>query len=198
LFISIIVFNILDTVKLFSNIYLPGLIILLAFFSGCGYGFAPSPYQLRLPEGGLSLYVPVAENQSRYGSLGCELTRSVIEKLSGTPGLTFGTEGSDATLKLSIVSVVLGSGSWEVLPASISEVPEASSSRTASVNVEAIFTRTRPEDGLPYSKRQLFSATRTFVVTPNQGQVEMQEAQALTRVIDDISQKIAMIMFTEF
>jgi hypothetical protein len=139
----------------------------------------------------------VAENRSRYATLGPELTRSIIERLSGTPGLRFGTQGSEATLKLSIVSVVLGSGSWEVLPDS-SEVPEASSSRTASVTVEAVFTRDNPGDGLPKSKRQVFSSTRTFVVSQTQGQVEMQEAQTLTRLMDDISQQVAMIMFTEF
>jgi hypothetical protein len=171
---------------------------LAAALPGCGYGLTPSPYRLRIPEGGLSLFVPVAENQSRYGSLGPELTRGVIEKLSGTPGLRFGSEGSEATLKLSIVSVVLGSGSWEVIPANTSDVPEASSSRTVSASVEAVLTRKNPEVGMPESKRRLFSSTRTFVVSNIQGQVEMQEAQALSRVMDDISQKIAMIMFTEF
>jgi hypothetical protein len=146
----------------------------------------------------MSLYIPVADNQSRHGQLGPQLTRSVIQQLSGTPGVTFGNEGSDATLKLSIISVVLGSGSWEVLPASYSEVPEASASRTASVSVEAVFTRRDPDTGLPFSKRQVFSSSRTFVVTQIQGQVEMQENEALARIIDDISQNIAMIMFTEF
>ncbi|MDR2405276.1 MAG: LPS assembly lipoprotein LptE [Deltaproteobacteria bacterium] len=180
------------------RIKLAVMVLGLLTLTGCGYSFAPSPYQLKLPEGGMSLYVPVADNQSRYGNLGPELTRSVIEKLSGTPGLSFATEGSNATLSLSIISVVLGSGSWEVLPTSYTEVPESSSSRTASVEVEAVFTRVRPDTGVPYSKRRTFSSSRTFVVSPNQGQVEMLEQEALSRVVDDISQKIAMIMFTEF
>jgi hypothetical protein len=173
------------------------ILLLAAALGGCGYGFSPSPYRLRIPEGGMSLYVPVADNRSRYGSLGPELTRQMIHILSGTPGLSFGGEGSDATLKLGITSVVLGSGSWEVVTASGSEVPESSSSRTATVYVEAVFTRKNAE-GLPYAKRREFSSSRTFVVTPNQNQSEMQEAEALNRVLEDISQKVAMIMFTEF
>ncbi|MDR2199297.1 MAG: LPS assembly lipoprotein LptE [Deltaproteobacteria bacterium] len=178
--------------------YLFPLLAALVFFAGCGYGFAPSPYRLNVPAEGISLYIPVAENRSRYASLGPELTRSVVELLSGTPGVRLVSEGADATLKLSIVSVVLGSASWELVPSSSSEVPEASASRTASVNVEAVFTRKNPRDGLPKSKRQVFSSSRTFVVSNIQGQVEMQEAQALSRVVDDITRKIAMIMFTEF
>jgi hypothetical protein len=167
-------------------------------FCGCGYSFSPTPYQLRIPEGGMTLHVGVAQNRSRFARLGPELTRNMIEKLSGVPGLRIGGPTSEATLELKITSVVVGTGSWEIRDRRDSAIPESSSSRTVRADVEAIFTR--PAD-LPEGKavsRRTFSSYRTYVVSQLQGQEEMQEAEALKWIIDDISQKIATLMFTEF
>jgi hypothetical protein len=146
----------------------------------------------------MSLHIPIAENRSRYGRLGPQLTRNVTELLDGTPGLRIVGPPADGTLKLSISSVVVGSGSWEILPDNETEIPESSSSRTATVTVDAVFTRPGEPGGAAVSKRRRFTSSRTYVVTSNQGQTDMQEAEALEWIMDDIGRKIAIIMFTEF
>ncbi|MDR1040875.1 MAG: LPS assembly lipoprotein LptE [Deltaproteobacteria bacterium] len=173
-------------------------LVALCACASCGYSVSPSPYQLRLPEGGMSLHIPIAENRSRYGRLGPQLTRNVTELLDGTPGLRIVGPPADGTLKLSISSVVVGSGSWEILPDNETEIPESSSSRTATVTVDAVFTRPGEPGGAAVSKRRRFTSSRTYVVTSNQGQTDMQEAEALEWIMDDIGRKIAIIMFTEF
>ncbi|MDR1166261.1 MAG: LPS assembly lipoprotein LptE [Deltaproteobacteria bacterium] len=173
------------------------IILLFSFLAGCGYEVTPSPYRLRLPEGGLDLFIPVAENRSRQDYLGPELTRAVISRLTGAPGLRIGGEGSSATLKLNIVSVAVGSGSWEVFSDNSTEIPEASASRVASVSVEAVFTRPNPE-GAPMTQRKIFSSSRTYMVSPYQDQVSSQEQAALEWIVSDLSQKIAQGLFTEF
>jgi hypothetical protein len=147
----------------------------------------------------MSLHIPIAENRSRFGRLGPQLTRDVTELLEGTPGLRITGPPAQGTLKLSLLSVVVGSASWETYSDSGTEVPESSSSRTASVSVEAVFTRPGASPGDPaVSKRRVFFSSRTYVVTSNQGQTDMQEAAALDWIMQDISRRIALIMFTEF
>jgi hypothetical protein len=177
---------------------LAALLLAATLFQGCGYSLSASPYQLDLKGGSLALAIPVAANRSRYGRLGPELTRAVIERLSGTPGLTIRAEGAEAKLAMTIVSVTVGSGSWDVVGTSSKDTPEASASRTASLTVDATFTRPDPAGGPPLSKRSLFSSSRNYVVSSNQGLVETQEAEALDWILDDIGQKIGLVMFNEF
>jgi hypothetical protein len=170
----------------------------LALLSGCGYSLSSTPYQLDLKGGTLRLSIPVAENHSRFGRLGPALTKEVIERLSGTKGLFLDAKNPEATLKLTITSVAVGSGSWEPVETTSREIPEASSSRTAGVSVMATLTRPNPDGGPPLVKTSQFYNYRTYLVSLDQGQVEMQEAEALDWVISDISQKISAVMFNEF
>jgi hypothetical protein len=167
--------------------------------SSCGYDFSPSPYQLKLPEGGMSLYVPVAINHSHFQRLGPDLTRAFIDSISGIKGLRLRGPGSDATLKLEISNVVVKTGSWEPPRTAGSEIPEISSSRTAFVEVIAEFTRPgEGENSPPVVRQSSFSSYRTYAVSLNQDQVDMQEAEALKWILNDISRKIASLMFREF
>jgi hypothetical protein len=137
-------------------------------------------------------------NRSRFGRLGPALTKEVIERLSGTPGLIIQANSSEAKLSMTILSVSVGSGSWDVVGIASRETPEASASRTVTVVVDASMTRPNPKGGNPLTKRSFFSSSRTFMVSSNQGQVEMQEEEALDWIIEDISQKIGLVMFNEF
>ncbi|MDR1546605.1 MAG: LPS assembly lipoprotein LptE [Deltaproteobacteria bacterium] len=176
------------------------LAVLLAapFFSSCGYQFNASSYSLDREGSPLRLSVPVAENRSRYARLGPALTREVIERLSGGQGFVVSSAAPEAKLALTITSVVVGSGSWDVVGRYANDVPEASSSRTASVTVNATLTKDDPGGGPPKTAQSSFSSSRSYVVSPNQGQVEMQEAEALDWIIDDISEKIGLVLFNEF
>ncbi|MDR1085966.1 MAG: LPS assembly lipoprotein LptE [Deltaproteobacteria bacterium] len=170
--------------------------IILTVLSGCGYSLNPTSYRLAEP---LTLSVPVADNSSRYGHLGPELTRAVIARLSGTPGLVIDSRGADSSLKMTITQVVVGSGSWDIVRTHDDETPEASSSRTVSVTVDVNFTRPGKNSiDPPLSNRMKFSSSRTYLVSQIQGQVEMQEAEALTWIMEDLAQKIGLVMFNEF
>jgi hypothetical protein len=175
-----------------------GLWLILVILSGCGYSLNSSPYQLNLKGQSLRLAVPVAQNHSRFGRLGPALTKAVIERLSGTKGLYLDVQNPEATLKLTITSVAVGSGSWEPVETTSREIPEASSSRTAGISVMATLTRPNPDGGPPLVKNSQFYNYRTYLVSRVQGQVEMQEAEALDWVISDISEKIGSVMFNEF
>ncbi|MDR2301540.1 MAG: hypothetical protein LBF38_05830 [Deltaproteobacteria bacterium] len=184
-----------------SRLPLTGLVLTflaIVFLAGCGYTLTSSPYKLDLKGQTLRLSVPVAENHSRIGRLGPALTKAVIERLSGTEGLYFDTVNPEATLKLTITSVAVGSGSWEPVETTSRDIPEASSSRTAAVSVMATLSRPNPDGGAPLVKSSQFYNYRTYLVSRDQGQVELQEAEALDWVISDISQKIGAIMFNEF
>jgi hypothetical protein len=170
-----------------------------ALAEGCGYRLASSPHQLDLGGGTLTLSVPVAANRSRYGRLGPLLTREVIESLSGTPDLILKSGGAQATLSLTIVSVTVGSGSWDVVKTSSWETPEASASRTASMTVEATLVRPDPAGGAaPLTRSAVLSSSRAYMVSPIAGVVESQEAEALDWIIGDITEKIGQVMFNEF
>ena len=142
--------------------------------------------------------IPVAANRSRYGRLGPELTKEVIERLSGTPGLAIVSEGGEAELSMTIVTVTVGSGSWDVVETTSKDTPEASASRTASLTVDATLVRPSPDGGAPVSKRSQFSSSRTYMVGSNALQVENLEAEALDWILYDIGQKICLVMFNEF
>ncbi|MDR2141484.1 MAG: LPS assembly lipoprotein LptE [Deltaproteobacteria bacterium] len=171
-------------------------IVLCLSLAGCGYSLGPTPYRLTRA---LTLSIPVADNNSRYGHLGPDLTRAVIERLSGTPGLVIDSQGADSTLKMSITRVVVGSGSWDIIRSHDDETPEASSSRNVSVTVDVTLTRPGPDkDGAPLVNRLKFSSSRTYLVGRTQGQVETQEAEALSWIMDDLAQKIGLVLFNEF
>ncbi|MDR3203753.1 MAG: LPS assembly lipoprotein LptE [Deltaproteobacteria bacterium] len=171
---------------------------LITFGGGCGYSFSSSPYRLNLQGQTLRMSVPVATNHSRYGHLGPALTKSVIERLSGIEGLIIDSNSVEASLTMNIVAVSVGSGSWDVIGTSTRDTPEASSSRTATITVDATIRRPNPETGAPLNNRSYFSSSRTYMVSPNQGQSEMQEAEAMEWIIDDIGRKIATGLFNEF
>jgi hypothetical protein len=163
---------------------------------GCGYSVGPVPHRLAAP---LTLSVPVADNRSRYAHLGPDLTKAVIAQLSGTPGLAIDNAGANASLKMTITQVVVGSGSWDVVRINDDETPEASSSRSVHVTVDATFNKPGPDPaGAPLSRRVKFSSSRTYLVSRVQGQVEMQEAEALAWIMQDLAQKIGLVLFNEF
>jgi hypothetical protein len=170
----------------------------LSGLASCGYGVSATPYRLIVPGGTLRLSVPVPENRSRYAQLGPRLSRAVIGNLSGIPGLILENGPSEANLRLTITSVVVGSGSWDVLENRDSDLPETSASRTATVTLEAVLTRPSQKEGVPVSSRRNFASSRTYLVGASQGQAAMQEEEALDWIIEDISQKVALLMFNEF
>jgi hypothetical protein len=43
-----------------------------------------------------------------------------------------------------------------------------------------------------------FASNRTYLVSRVQGQVEMQEAEALAWIMQDLAQKIGLVLFNEF
>jgi len=115
-----------------------GLGLLLA---GCGYQPSPSPYSLLQP---LTVSVPMAVNQSRYGDLGPRLTREVIGLLDSSSNVTV-RETAPATLKLAIIGVSISGGSWNpnrnVYDLQY-DLPAASASRVVSLTVEAVLEKT--------------------------------------------------------
>jgi hypothetical protein len=147
----------------------------------------------------LTLAVPVADNRSRYGHLGPDLTRAVISRLSGTPGLVIDQTAANATLKMAIERVVVGGGSWDIIRTHDDETPEASASRDVFVTVDVTFIRPGPDPtGPPLVNRAKFSANRTYLVGRVQGQVETQEVEALAWIMGDLAEKIGLAMFNEF
>jgi hypothetical protein len=164
--------------------------------AGCGYSLGPTPHRLASP---LTLSIPVADNRSRYGHLGPDLTKAVVARLSGTPGLVIDNQGANSSLKMTITQVVVGSGSWDIVRTHDRETPEASSSRDVRVTVDVEFVRPGPEPGSPpLINRAKFASRRTYLVGRLQGQVEMQEAEALAWIMEDLSQKIGLVLFNEF
>jgi hypothetical protein len=165
-------------------------------FWGCGYSLGPAPYRLAGP---LTLSIPVADNSSRYGHLGPDLTRAVISRLAGTPNLVIDNKGAEAKLKLTITHVMVGSGSWDIARVHDDETPEASSSRNVAVSVDAVFIKPNQDPkGPPLSNRMKFTSNRTYLVSRIPGQVEMQEDEALAWIIEDLAQKIGLVLFNEF
>jgi hypothetical protein len=141
----------------------------------------------------------VADNKSRYGHLGPDLTKALIAELAGTKGLVIDNAGAKASLKMTITQVVMGSGSWDIVRTNKDDTPEASASREAYVTVDVVFTKPAKEFGAPpISTRSRFSSSRTYLVSQIQGQVEMQEAEALAWIMADLAQKIGLVLFNEF
>lgn len=158
---------------------------------GCGYSLSPSPYGTLEP---LSVSVPMATNKSRYSELGPMLTADIIRRLDGAANVRV-LEGSPARLKLDIAAVSITGGSWDV--EDDRDRPRNSASRVIDMTVEAVLSRPGA-DGRPQVRRQRFSSQRTFLVSEEQAQVEMRQAEAFQWLTNDLSQKIGQMMFSEF
>jgi len=167
--------------------YLGFLSVILA---GCGYQMSPSPYGLAQP---LTLSVPVAVNQSRYGDLGPRLTREVINRLDASSNVTV-RETAPATLRLTITGVDVGGGAWNPEHSEY-DLPTASVSRTVSLTVEAVLEK---PDGPGAVRRRSFSGHRNFYVNEDEYQTQVLEVKAFDWVLADLAQKIAQGIFSEF
>jgi len=164
---------------------LMGLSLLLA---GCGYTLSSSPYGLMEP---LTLSVPVAANQSRYGDLGPRLTREVIGRLDSSSNVTV-REEAPATLRLTITRVSISGGAW-IPDRNEYDLPTASASRVISLSVMAVLEK---EDAP--AKRQAFTGYHTFYINEDENQTRVLEEEALTWVLADLAQKITQSLFSEF
>jgi len=165
--------------------------------AGCGYQVSPSPYGLAQP---LTVSVPVAVNQSRYGDLGPRLTREVISRLDASSNVTV-RETAPATLRLTISKVDVGGGAWDP-ESSGYDLPKASVSRTVSLTVEAVLEKdgqavTDPA-GAASARRMLFTGQRNFYVNEDEYQTQVLEEIAFNWVLADLAQKIAQSIFSEF
>lgn len=171
------------------------LAILIAGFlvSGCGYTLSPNPYGLTEP---LSLSIPVAKNMSRYEVLGPLLTENLINRLNSAADITV-RENAPATLRMSIASVAVSGGAWDS-KRNEDDIPTNSASRVINISVEAVFERPNPQGGEPLVRRQVFMGNRNFLVGSDQSQIEARQHEAFLWLIDDLGQKIAQTMFSEF
>lgn len=161
-------------------------------FGGCGYSLSPSPYGLTES---MTVSVPVAVNPSRYADLGPMLTMDVITRLNASPEISV-RDDSAATLRLTIKHVSISGGAWETRRGD--NVPVSSASRVLNVAVEAVLERPNPRGGAPLVRRNTFMSNRTFLVTSEQAQLELQENEAFKWVVSDLGQKISQTMFSEF
>jgi hypothetical protein len=174
-------------------------VLLSLMLAGCGYQFSPSPYSMLQP---LTVSVPVAVNQSRYGDLGPRLTREVITRLDSSPSITI-SETAPATLRLAIIGVDISGGAWDP-DRSDYDLPTASASRVISLTVEGVLEKTG-ETGTVSARRLVFSSSRNFYVNtsdfyPGAGehQTGVLEEEAFAWVLADLAQKIAQGFFAEF
>ena len=170
-------------------VVLLGLGLILA---GCGYQASPSPYSLLQP---LTLSVPMAANQSRYGDLGPRLTREVIVLLDSSPNVTV-RETAPATLKLAITRVGISGGAWNPNRNEY-DLPEASASRVISLTAEAVLEKPG-ENGAGSARRLLVSSHRNFYVNDDEYQTQLLESEAFNWVLADLAQKITQGLFSEF
>ena len=167
-------------------------VLLGLFLAGCGYQAAPSPYSMLQP---LTLSVPVAVNQSRFGDLGPRLTREVIERLDSSSNVTV-REDSPATLRLAITGVDISGGAWNP-DRNEYDLPKASASRVVSLKVEAVLEKAG-ENGAVSARRLLVSSRRNFFVNDDEYQTQLLEAEAFNWVLADLAQKITLALFSEF
>ena len=169
------------------------LLIAGLFFGGCGYSLSPTPYGLMEAT---VVSIPVVKNQSRFADLGPQLTEDIITRLDASSNISV-REGAPATLTMTIQSVALSGGAWQS-ERNNDDLPTNSASRVATMTVEAVLERPNPKGDQPLIRRHVFQGQRTFLVTDDQPQVELQQNEALSWLISDLGQKIAQTMFSEF
>ena len=171
-----------------------GLSLLLG---GCGYQVRPSPYSLLQP---LTVSVPVAENQSRYGDLGPRLTREVISLLDSSSNVTV-RETAPAALRMVITRVDVGGGAW-IPGSSAYDLPTASASRVVTLTVEARLEKPgvagTGAGGAASAQRLRVSSHRIFYVNEDEYQTQLLEFEAFNWVLADLAQKITQSLFSEF
>lgn len=170
--------------------------LLLGFslsLAACGYQMSPSPYGLAQP---LTLSVPVAGNQSRYGDLGPRLTREIINRLDASSNVTV-QETAPAKLSLTITRVDVSGGAWKP-ESSEYDLPTASVSRTVNLTVEAVLEKAGAAGPNPPARRLTFTGQRNFYVNENEYQTQILEENAFNWVLADLAQKIAQSIFSEF
>ncbi|MDR0882833.1 MAG: LPS assembly lipoprotein LptE [Candidatus Adiutrix sp.] len=168
------------------------LLCLSLMLGGCGYTLSPSPYGLLTA---MTISVPVVKNQSSYGNLGPLLTSDIITRLDASSNIKV-REGAPASLIMTIQTVSISGGAWT--PSRNNDIPTNSASRVIYLTVEAVLERPNPDGGQPLVRRHVFDGTRNFHVSDRQEQVELSQNEAFEWLIDDLSQKIAQTMFSEF
>ena len=160
--------------------------------SACGYQMSASPYGLAQP---LTVSVPVAVNQSRYGDLGPRLTREVINRLDASHNIMV-RETAPATLRLTISKVDVSGGAWDPESGGY-DLPKASVSRTVGLTVEAVLENPG-QTGAASVRRLFFTGHRNFYVNEDEYQTQVLEENAFNWVLADLAQKIAQNIFSEF
>ena len=181
------------------------LVVFLGFsllLGGCGYQVGPSPYSLLQP---LTVSVPVAGNQSRYGDLGPRLTREVISLLDTAANVTV-LETAPATLRMTITRVDVGGGAWNP-GRNEYDLPTASASRVITLAVEAVLEKSgiagtgtagAGAAGTASARRLRVSSHRIFYVNDDEYQTQLLESDAFNWVLTDLAQKITQGLFSEF
>lgn len=168
----------------------------LMIFQGCGYTLSSSPYGLgeRLTVG-----VPVVKNNSRFDNLGPMMTTELVNRLDAAPDISV-REGASARLTVTIIGVSVSGGAWNITNANTAEdLYTDSASRVVNISLEAVFERPNPRGGdVPLVRRRVFSGSRNFQVGSDQLQVDLLQQEAFAWLINDLGQKIAQAMFSEF
>jgi hypothetical protein len=164
----------------------------LLLAGACGYQASPSPYSLLQP---LTVNVPVAANQSRYGDLGPRLTREVIGRLDSSSNVTV-REEAPATLRLTITKVDVAGGAWNPDHHEY-DLPAASASRMVNLTVEAVLEKTG-RDGAASARRLNVTGHHNYYVNNDEYQTRLLEDEAFNWVLADLAQKITQNFFAEF
>ena len=171
-----------------------GMLVVSWVLTGCGYSLSSSPYSI---VGSMSVRVPMATNQTQFGELGPSLTSDIINRLDSSSSVVV-RENAPATLTLAIKSAEVPGGAWDANNFQ-DGLPTYSASRVASASVEATLEGIpNPNGGEPLTKRRSYYSERIFNVGSSQIQAEQAQAEAFQLVIEDLGQKIAQTMFSEF
>ena len=168
----------------------------LMVFQGCGYTLSSSPYGLNER---LTVGVPVVKNNSRFDSLGPMMTSELINRLDAAPDISV-REGAPARLTVTITSVAVSGGAWDITNTNTDEdLYTNSASRVVNISLEAVLERPNPVGGdAPLVRRHVFNGSRNFLVGSDQLQVELLQQEAFAWLVNDLGQKIAQTMFSEF
>ena len=168
----------------------------LALFvvQGCGYTLSSSPYEMSER---LTVGIPVVKNNSRFDNLGPMMTADLVERLDASADITV-REDAPAKLTVTIANVSVSGGAWDV-NRNEQDLYTNSASRVVNMTLEAVFERPNPlVADMPLVRRHVFSGSRNFLVSSEQAQVELLQQEAFAWLINDLGQKIAQVMFSEF